>query len=107
MNLRHAAALALVVWYMMLPPPEPGQNAPISRWFALHERKEINSQGPEYLVVLKSEQECKQKLAEELAYRKKHLTGCLICIHMFERGRCISSDDPRLDPAYSGIIPSN
>jgi hypothetical protein len=30
MNIRHAAALALVVWYLMQPPANP--NAPLSKW---------------------------------------------------------------------------
>jgi hypothetical protein len=35
MKLRHAAALALVGWYLMVPPIENGQlnlHAPVSRW---------------------------------------------------------------------------
>jgi hypothetical protein len=37
MNLRHAAALALAGWYLMVPPrlshsPKGGQIAPLSRW---------------------------------------------------------------------------
>jgi hypothetical protein len=112
MKLRHAAALALVGWYIMTPPlnGEPDPSMPISRWYVLKERKEINVQGsPEYVVVLKSEQECKQKLSEELALRKTIFAngGCTVCIHIFENARCISSDNPQFDPVRSGAVPSN
>jgi hypothetical protein len=100
MTPRQAAALALVGWYIMLP-ILAGQGAdvsfPISEWTLYGERKKIHPHGPEYVVVLKSEQECEQKLGEEIVLRKKlFATTCTTCIDLMEHARCVASDDPRL-----------
>jgi hypothetical protein len=112
MKLRHAAALALVGWYIITPPlnGEPDPSMPVSRWHLFTERKEIDVQGsPEWVVVLKSEQECKQKLGEELALRKTMFANgqCTVCVHIFENARCISSDDPQFGLLRSKAVPSN
>jgi len=96
MNLRHAAALALVGWYLMVPslvgdPFRVDADAPISRW-------EIDSS-------YDSASDCEAALSR--AIREKGLTysesrravkaGSTAMLHLpFGMAKCIATDDPRL-----------
>ena len=95
MNLRHAAALALVGWYLMIPPIiekaggyEADFNAPISRWSvnspfdAASECRAVNGQ-----LVLEQKQRLDKAPIHSLdwAVAQRLVTS-----------QCISSDDPRL-----------
>jgi hypothetical protein len=91
MKLRHAAALALVGWYLMLPPrdttmPEGfNSSAPLNRWLQAR--------------AFDSAKACEDGISEFLGYAKagqsaddKVMQGALIM------AQCIATDDPRLKP---------
>ena len=84
MTFRHAAALALVGWYLMLPPPNPrafggvDDDAPIVQW------KLFDSYD--------SAMEC--KMAAERMVASGDSTGVVEA--QLKQARCIATDDPRL-----------
>jgi hypothetical protein len=96
MKPRHAAALALVGWYLMVPPLTSGGgphdilfHAPLSKWEVGQEQD--------------SKVECQNDLKENIEDLEdlKHVDdcasgSCVIITHQFASGRCIASDDPRL-----------
>lgn len=97
MNLRHAAALVLVGWYLMVPPlGGNGKNdttAPLNRWTHPH--------------TFSSAHDCEEALAaarlsEALGIASLSLREGLSepdarALHLYSRGwQCIASDDPRL-----------
>jgi hypothetical protein len=78
MKLRHAAALALVGWYLMVPPIRDGKviDVPVSQW--------------EHLDSFDSARECRvagYKYQDRQKAEKKPYPGAW---------ECIASDDPRL-----------
>jgi hypothetical protein len=85
MNLRHAAALALVGWYLMVPPPDTvtleqfrkGEMPPLTIWIQLW--------------AFDSAKECQDKLAQLVHDQKDPRRRDTLAM-----GRCIASDDPRL-----------
>ncbi len=81
MKLRHAAALALVGWYLFLPVPSQDDpdnkfdlNAPLAVWYQAHDQ---------YSTRI----EC-ESFRDALLRQFGHGKG-------YEFGRCISSDDPQ------------
>jgi|SRR5882757_4447660 len=108
MKPRHAAALAIVGWYLIQPHLR-GQQAdtsvPLSHWSFYNERKQPDPNGKkltrEYALVFRSEQECRQKISSELTFRKKlartvRWEDCPSCLEIWEKAVCIADDDPRL-----------
>jgi hypothetical protein len=95
MNLRHAAALALVGWYLMVPPfikvgdrVVPDSSALLSKWywagsFDSVDACERNQEGE----IVKAQ---KRKLAQPTAKRGRSVEMG------FWEARCIATDDPRL-----------
>jgi len=97
MKLRHAAALALVGWYLMLPPTAKGKlnlRAPLSEWEmgipydqadqCLAAIREI-ANGPRPFVPVDADAKERQRL-HELDQR----------IERIAHAQCIATDDPRL-----------
>ena len=90
MNRRHAAALALVGWYLMVPPTSNGTPAiadPLSRW----EIKEsydtsVECQSNLYLVVKQALTDLQKPMIQD----KKNL------VLQFSSAICVASDDPHL-----------
>jgi hypothetical protein len=94
MQLRHAAALALVVWYLMAPPLTPGGgphevlfHAPLSKW-------EIGEEHD-------TKAECEDSLRESKKNMDRDANACVdgLCAVMvveYAHGRCMASHDPRL-----------
>jgi hypothetical protein len=93
--LRHAAALALVGWYLMVPPRDarrdrvvPDSGAPLSNWFWAGSFDSVDAcqrnQEKEIAKVQKLE------LAQFAARRSRSVKMD------FWEARCIASDDPRL-----------
>ena len=92
MNLRHAAALALVGWYLMIPPTRgaPAEilyHAPLSEW--------------EVGQVWHSKAECENTLKEitrDAQHDSDQCTNgdCAVTVGQFANGRCMASDDPQL-----------
>ena len=86
MTLRHAAALALVGWYLMSPPfdaslKKPDLDAPLAKW------SQIGS--------FDTAQECNGQEAYNLKQaHAARVTGLLL--ETDEAAQCIASDDPRL-----------
>jgi hypothetical protein len=92
MKLRHAAALALVGWYLMLPPDyvRDGtltfrRNAPLAEW----------QRGWGF----RSEAACKEAITSASKHSGSYETfhQALVAEKM-SNGRCIASDDPKLKP---------
>src|SRR5208282_4041489 len=88
----HAAALALVGWYLMIPPAR-GAPTEILYSAALSEF-EIGR-------LYDSKLECKNHLKEMTKNSEHDLqqctnNGCEITTEQFAYGRCMASDDPRL-----------
>ena len=95
MKPRHAAALALITWYLMVPPPLLHGNppvileAPLSKWgiFSMHE----------------SAAECEKGLVAFYKSAKAELIanpadeGDRIQFYQLESSQCVASDDPRLN----------
>jgi hypothetical protein len=92
MNLRHAGALALVGWYLMIPPTRgaPAEilyHAPLSRW-------EVSDQ-------YDGKVECENSL-KEIVKNAQHNSDqctngdCAVTVAQLAGGRCMASDDPRL-----------
>jgi hypothetical protein len=92
MKPRHVAALALVAWFLMMPPPrtvgdhfETNFYAPLSKWTKLR-RFDLQSQ-------------CE---TTREAYQKKPTGNLVIMLGAAEAqattkaSRCVASDDPRL-----------
>lgn len=92
MNLRHAAALALVGWYLMLPP-------------LLRDRRDWNTGAPlSQWTIIKSfhtRKDCRVHTHEALEeYSSLHFRDANAPIPTPEYEgicRCIASDDPRLN----------
>lgn len=99
MKLHHAAALALVGWYLLAPPQgDPRgtfrEDAPLSEW-------------EQWDSAYDSKAECEKALKE---YQKDAQTdsaqcetfSCALTVAGRTRGRCIAADDPRLKEKQSG-----
>jgi hypothetical protein len=97
---RHAAALALVGWYLMVPPPvihssvPVDTDAPLSKWgiFSAHD----------------SAADCEQTLVAFYKLAKTELVAnpaderYRIRFYQLESSQCIANDDPRLKEKMSG-----
>lgn len=79
MKLRHAAALALAGWYLMIP-PKNHTDAPIS------ERSEFAAYD-----TAKECEDAKRRLTEDVAAGRLHVSPAQIAW-----SDCLASDDPRL-----------
>jgi hypothetical protein len=94
MNFRHAAALALVGWYLMVPPPvihssvPVDLDAPLSKWgiFSAHDSAAECEQG---LVAF-------YKLAKTELLANPSDERDRIRFYQLESSQCVASDDPRL-----------
>ena len=90
----HAAALALVGWYLMVPPPVPHSSvpvdldAPLSKWrfFSSHDSAAQCEQGLVAFYKL-----AKTELAANPADERDRIQ-----FYQLENSQCIASDDPRL-----------
>jgi hypothetical protein len=97
MKPRHAAALALIGWYLMTPPALTGAStlgapvytdvdAPISKW--------------NIVESFDSARACQDSIKKQLASIQKHPEGCdtvggQVC-RGYTMAKCIATDDPRL-----------
>ncbi len=87
MNLRHTAALALVGWYLMVP-PAIGPDLPIAKWT--------------HTASYDTAAECEKGRVEALAHFKEsnpplppHITR-EEAVNSLISSECIATDDPRL-----------
>ena|ERR1700733_11703725 len=108
MNLRHAAALALVGWYLMLPPLKEKSvvaDAPLSEWKMVegfdtaHDCESANSSLVEQAKKTSSQEERKFKASQGDKSSSQNLEA-LQQLYFLEvvvpLQKCIASDDPRL-----------
>jgi hypothetical protein len=115
MNLRHAAALALTGWYLIVPPPvgtregaiTPDIKAPISQWVQMGQYDNADDcataqygalrfLGPQMHDVthkIVTSPSGENLLRWELFQKEAKITCALLAII---KAQCISSDDPRL-----------
>lgn len=82
MNLRHAAALALVGWYLMVPPTgrdnqTRNADAPLSQW----------KRRP---TIYRDKEECEHVL------ERQHRLTYSSWAKAYEHAQCVASDDSRL-----------
>ena len=97
MRIRHAAAFALMGWYLILPPVlypsrQVNPDAPITKW--------------NHYQVFETAKECEdanmslRKKAEALSRDEKLNPKSVVetAAAQGSLGRCIASDDPRLKP---------
>jgi len=86
MKFRHAAALALVGWYLLMPPtsrdfPMGNVDAPLTQW---HKRP----------TTYRDKDEC-----EHVIDRHRRLTNAKnkqVAVRYYKQAQCVSADDPRL-----------
>jgi hypothetical protein len=98
MNLHHTAALALLGWYLMVPPNSGGSrkpldlNAPLSTW----EKSESYDSKAECEDARSTRISERQDKSDEIKSRK---TRQILqrAIEQLQHGQCISADDPRLE----------
>jgi hypothetical protein len=85
MKPRHAAALALVGWYLMVPPPQDVKHGffafvPLSQWT--------------HKATFDTEVHCKREISKgclNINQNGENMRSGSLC-----RARCVASDDPRL-----------
>jgi hypothetical protein len=97
MTIRHAAALALVGWYLMVPPAMPGihevnQSAPLSQWNI--RRKFPHSQGCEAAKARLHDQALAAQTENDAMNPRRGGNPGLRCILC--QAQCVAEDDPRL-----------
>jgi hypothetical protein len=94
MKLRHAAALALVGWYLMLPPRRSGSlnsfdaNAPLSQWSVY---RSYDSDGDCELSLVNTAGGMLEDPPADFVYRFDNNF-----MAVFKQAICIASDDPLL-----------
>lgn len=110
---RHAAALALMGWYFMVPPPSPARDgtaltgSPLSQWVSFYVFDSANDCVTGGLEIKANfEKELKKDVdiqdAAKAAGRRPsaaeidNLARDLWAARAGERGECVASDDPRL-----------
>jgi hypothetical protein len=83
---RHAVALAVLGWYLMMPPtghdyPMGNADAPLSQWIRRP-------------TVYRDKGECEQVLDRHR--RLKNSKNKQIAVKFYKQAQCIATDDPRL-----------
>jgi len=86
MKLRHAAALALVGWYMIIPPtsrdyPMGNVDAPLSEWVKRP-------------TLYRDKEECEHVLDRQT--RLRNARNRQLLVRFKRQWQCVASDDPRL-----------
>jgi hypothetical protein len=88
MKFRHVPALALVGWYLVMPPtgrdyPMGNVNAPLTQW----------AKRP---TIYRDKAECEHVLDRQR--RLKNANNNQIAVKFYKQAQCVSADDPRLKP---------
>jgi hypothetical protein len=101
MKFHHAVALALVGWYLMVPPTDDNaqilKNRPIYQWNELatfNSKAECTQAQKTYAQLFT----CTPEMAEDINRRKppELKSDCTTMPNLLLSGQCLSSDDPRL-----------
>jgi hypothetical protein len=85
MNPRHAAALALVGWYLMFPPtsrdyPTGNVDAPLTQWLKRP-------------TTYRNKDECEHVLDRDI--RRTNSKNRQVWVNIYKLAQCVSTDDPR------------
>jgi hypothetical protein len=114
MKPRHAAALALVGWYLMTPPAtgldfprSRNEGAPLSKWFFYNELKNDirNRNDRAQAMEFKTAEQCEEKKEQRWPAHPPPIPptvggGMTERVNRWReagaKSRCVSSDDPRL-----------
>jgi hypothetical protein len=99
MNIRHAAALALVGWYLMVPPRIPGtgevnQGVPLSQW--TKRRLFPHNEGCEAAKARLRQDALAAQTQNDAADPRRGRNPELHCVLC--KAECVADDDPRLKP---------
>jgi hypothetical protein len=105
MNLRHAAALTLVGWYLMMPPDSTvphsvDSTAPISRWSIITDFDSADT-CKQALTELQKKNSDPAKLdatGRLRRFKKRQPADPELARERVDHVACIASDDPRLKP---------
>jgi len=86
MKFCHAAALALVGWYLMMPPtsrdyPQGKIDAPLAEWLKKP-------------TAYRDKSECEHVLDKQIRLSNSH--NKQIAVKFYKQAQCVSADDPRL-----------
>ena len=86
MKLHHAAALALVGWYLMMPPtgrdyPMGNVDAPLNQWLKKP-------------TIYRDKDECEHVLDKQI--RLANSQNKQLAVRHYKQARCINTDDPKL-----------
>jgi hypothetical protein len=94
MKLRHAAALALVGWYLMLPPVTSGHRvnaeAPLSQWERSSGTYDVVGECQGAIAKLRHVRTPLRLMVDDKIHTPEVLA------RQFASATCIASDDPRL-----------
>jgi hypothetical protein len=112
MNLRHAAAVALVGWYLMIPPlahtgKTPGDmgfdtSAPISKWtFSAVDHFDTEE---ECNAELKNRQFSTEANARRAGPPREYIGYAELIRYQWNAARCVSDADPGIDPNHATQI---
>jgi hypothetical protein len=87
-SIRHAAALAIVGWYMMMPPsgrdfPTGNVDAPLTQW-------------SKRATTFRDQAECEHVL--DRIRRNTNAKNKQSAVRYYKQAQCVSADDPRLKP---------
>ena len=87
-SIRHAAALAIVGWYMMMPPtgrdyPMGNVDAPLTQW-------------SERATTYRDRAECEHVL--DRIRRNTNAKNKQTAVRYYKQAQCVSADDVRLKP---------
>jgi hypothetical protein len=88
MKLRHAAELALVGWYLMMPPtsrdyPQGNLDAPLTQWLKKP-------------ATYRDKKECEHVLDKQI--RLSNSQNKQLAVKFYKQAQCVAADDPRLKP---------
>ena len=93
MKPRHAAALALVGWYLMTPPPPFDPSAPLSKWSRLGKPGKEEYASKEQCMAVREKLQAAFKDPGNIP--PEHVTATIM-VKAMAHLLCVASDDPRL-----------
>jgi hypothetical protein len=93
MNLGHAAAFALVGWYLMFPPEQAGtlkieDQTPISKWQSVRSFDSAQACMSAKVSEIRQSEVSEETMQTDVARRNLHIKALA--------SQCIATDDPRL-----------
>ncbi len=107
MNFRHAAALALMIWYLMMPPTlamnpnKPDLSAPLAKWVAHEEMDTLSmceKQRKKEILLAHNPYSLFQQYtdAEKSPRPKGYVFSIAKMQELADAQKCIATNDPRL-----------